>query len=125
VIAVSAFADSDGQPGGDGGETCDYDADDSFWYASNDGRDVDIAAPGSCIVSLTPQGTLRRNSGTSLAAPHVAGAVARYKADRPNASARSVRDWLLSDKASQPQGSPFGFTGDDDGSPERVLWLRG
>ena len=125
VIAVSAFADSDGQPGGDGGKTCDYDADDSFWYASNDGRDVDIAAPGSCIVSLTPQGTLRRNSGTSLAAPHVAGAVARYKADRPNASARSVRDWLLSDKASQPQGSPFGFTGDDDGSPERVLWLGG
>jgi len=128
VITVSAFADSDGEPGGTGRETCDRDADDTWWYASNFGEDIDIAAPGSCILSLTPGGSPRRSSGTSLAAPHVAGAVARYKAERPNASEGKVRAWLLSDKASREQSEPEGFdpsTDPDRRFAERVLWLGG
>jgi subtilisin family serine protease len=37
------------------------------------GPQVDVAAPGDRIVSLRPGGGLRRLSGTSQAAPHVAG----------------------------------------------------
>jgi hypothetical protein len=61
-----------------------------------------------------------------LSAPLVAGAIARYKAARPNASADVVRAWLLSEEASRAQNDPvFGFKGDRDNQPERVLWLGG
>ncbi len=127
VITVSAFADSDGKPRGEprprDPTTCDGSSDDAWWGDSNYGRDVDIAAPGSCVLTLTPRGGLLNESGTSFSAPHVAGAVARYKAERPHASARQVRDWLLSEKASRPQSDPEGFTGDPDNRPEPVLWL--
>ena len=124
VFTVSAFADSDGEPGREGPRTCDGNADDARWYASNFGADVDIAAPGSCIAVITPRGELRRSSGTSLASPLVAGAVARFKAGRPNASPDVVRDWLLSDEASRAQDDPdIGIVGDRDNYPERVLWL--
>ena len=55
VITVSALADSDGKPGGVGGNACfswgSYDRDDTFANFSNYGRDVDLIAPGKCIWS--------------------------------------------------------------------------
>ena len=56
VIAVSAFADFDGQPGGGAVATCRSDVDDTFADFSNFGPDVDIAAPGVCIRSTLPGG---------------------------------------------------------------------
>jgi subtilisin family serine protease len=56
---------------------------------------VDIGAPGSAIWSTTPQDTYRSFSGTSMATPHVTGAVAVYKAMNPSASAQQVRGVLL------------------------------
>ena len=97
VITVSALADTDGKAGGLGGNACyswgGYDKDDTFADFSNYGADVDIMAPGKCILSTVPggYGTL---SGTSMAAPTVTGAVALYKESRPNATPAEVREAL-------------------------------
>ena len=76
VITVSGMADSDGAPGHAGPGTCTGQADDTFLFFSNYGADVDVAAPGDCILSLGRDGKRRQLSGTSSASPHVAGAVA-------------------------------------------------
>jgi hypothetical protein len=60
VITVSALADTDGKPGGLGGNRCyswgTYDSDDTFANFSNFGSDVDLIAPGKCIWSTVPSG---------------------------------------------------------------------
>ena len=117
VITVSAYGDSDGRPGGQGPTTCFGTKDDAFLRFSNYGPAVDIAAPGACILSLKRDGGLEEISGTSGAAPHVAGAaahfIARYTSDhgsRPTAD--QTRAWLLNTASrSQPID---GVTGDRD-----------
>ncbi|MEA2622321.1 MAG: hypothetical protein QOH61_1231, partial [Chloroflexota bacterium] len=89
VITVAALADTDGQAGGLG-SGCTGDRDDTFASYSNYGPAVDLIAPGSCIRSLSVAGdNTTLMSGTSMAAPHVTGAAARYLAgfsvgSRPN-----------------------------------------
>jgi subtilisin len=97
VITVSALADTDGKPGGLGGHRCyswgSYDADDTFANFSNHGSDVDLIAPGKCIWSTIPGG-YQYMSGTSMAAPHVTGAAALLKADRPGLTPAEVKEAL-------------------------------
>ena len=120
VIAVSAFSDSDSQPGQLGPDTCYKIEDDSFWLYSNYGDAVDIAAPGDCIISTVPGG-LATYSGTSMATPHVTAAIARYLAlENPAATPDDVRTWLLT-VASRSQQSDKGFTGGKSSEP--ALWL--
>ena len=128
VLTVSGMADSDGAPGHAGPGTCTGQADDTFLTFSNYGADIDIAAPGDCILSLGKDDKRKRQSGTSSASPHVAGAVANFVQSftygngyRP--SPDQVRTWLLTE-ASEPQNSGVGFSGDPDGVPEPMLWLR-
>jgi subtilisin len=98
VITVSALADTDGKPGGLGGNRCyswgTYDNDDSFADFSNRGSDVDIIAPGKCIWSTVPGG-YKYSSGTSMAAPHVTGAAALLKSSRPGLTPGEVREALI------------------------------
>jgi len=78
ALTVSALADFDGEPGGLGSPTCRTDQDDTLADFSNWGTAVDIAAPGVCILSTFPieQGEYGTISGTSMASPHAAGALA-------------------------------------------------
>jgi len=98
VITVSALADTDGKAGGLGGNRCfswgTYDKDDTFADFSNYGGDVDLIAPGKCIMSTIPGARYAYMSGTSMAAPTVTGAVALYKESRPNATPAEVREAL-------------------------------
>ncbi|MGF1645308.1 MAG: S8 family serine peptidase [Kineosporiaceae bacterium] len=96
VITVSALADFNGQPGGGGAATCRADEDDTFANFSNYGPDVDLIAPGVCILSTARGGGLSTLSGTSMASPHVAGAAALYLVNNPSASPADVRTALRS-----------------------------
>jgi subtilisin family serine protease len=57
---------------------------------------VDIGAPGSGILSTVPTDTYANYNGTSMATPHVTGALALYKSANPTATAATVRNTILS-----------------------------
>lgn len=57
---------------------------------------VDIGAPGSSIFSTLPGGTYGSYSGTSMATPHVSGAVALYASVHPQATSDQIRQAVLS-----------------------------
>ncbi len=75
------------------------------------------------MLSSFPGGGTVLKSGTSMATPHVTGAIALYRAVNPLTTPSDVKAWLLAN--AQAQGGPNGFTGDTDGIAEPVVWLGG
>ena len=63
----------------------------SNWGATS----VDLAAPGVNIYSTLPSNGYGYKSGTSMAAPHVAGAVALLRDAFPNASLVEIKNMIL------------------------------
>lgn len=144
VLTVTAIADFNGQPGGGAASTCRADVDDTAAEFSNyalleSDKQHTIAAPGTCINSTWLTGLVgtpisvpslpdpglpvstntsgyNTISGTSMASPHVAGAVALCIASGgcANMTPKQIMDKLRNDAAGQP--TTYGFQ-DDPNSP--------
>ncbi|WP_405219852.1 cell wall-binding repeat-containing protein [Agrococcus sp. Ld7] len=89
-----------------------------------EGSDVikpDVAAPGVGIIAAGPnpadgEPTYRFLSGTSMAAPHVAGLAAIYLGAHPNATPAEVKSALMTTATD---------TLNDDGSASTDVWAQG
>jgi subtilisin family serine protease len=130
VISVAAMTDTDGVGWENGPNAgCGYSSeqDDTFASYSNYGADIDIVAPGTCIYSTDkddPDGDPVPMTGTSMAAPHVTGAIARYIAEkgapgsvgemRQLVRAAGRMDW-------DARTDPHWFGVNDQDPPNRVL----
>jgi subtilisin family serine protease len=69
---------------------------------------VDLGAPGVSVWSTLPGGGYGPKNGTSMAAPHVTGALALHAASHPSASAAELRAALLG--SAEPTPSLAGLT---------------
>lgn len=128
VITVSAIADSDGKCGGLGAGTGSG-ADDTFASFSNFGAPITLAAPGVDIRSTFLFGTYMTLSGTSMATPHAAGAVALLLEDpQNNFPPAEVKQILVQNGVSQTKqcsnvgDGNGGFSGDPDSFGEPMLY---
>ncbi len=78
-------------------------------YSNYGGTTVDLGAPGSGILSTIPSDRYAFFSGTSMAAPHVAGAAAVLLGERPGLSPSAVRRDLMMGGVALP--GPTGLAG--------------
>lgn len=141
VITVSAIDDYDGrcdEPPNltaetDGGPLPESELDTLALY-SNYGNGITIAAPGTDILSTVRLDNPILNgygyaTGTSQAAPHVAGAAALYKWLHPGASSAEVSQAIVSagttpsDICDRSRNSGLGYFSDRDSSPEPLLYV--
>ena len=136
VLTVTAISDTDGQPGGLLPDRCfgdDVPASFSNFAATSSAAGHTIAAPGACIRSTALNGGTTTMSGTSMAAPHVAGLAAlclgeagvagpcaslapatliqRLRADAQDRLARSSAYGFTGDPTRPPATGYFGFLG--------------
>ncbi|HYW12189.1 MAG TPA: S8 family peptidase [Longimicrobium sp.] len=84
--------------------------------SSNYGSCVDGYAPGGSITSTWINSGTNTISGSSMAAPHVAGVAALYKATYGNASTATIDSWI---KTNATQNV---VTGNPAGTPNRLLY---
>ena len=92
---------------------------DARWASSNDGPCVDLFAPGENITSagIADDGAVATGwSGTSMAAPHVSGWLARYLEAHPGATLAEAKEAVVS------AATTGVLTGIRNGSPDRLLY---
>jgi subtilisin family serine protease len=77
-------------------------------FSNYGSRSVDLGAPGVGIYSTLPDGKYGSYSGTSMATPHVVGAIALYASTHPRATAAEIKDAILN--AVTPTASVAGRT---------------
>ncbi|MGC8834731.1 MAG: S8 family serine peptidase, partial [Armatimonadota bacterium] len=154
VCTVSAMVDTDGKEGGLGSSTS-YGKDDTIASFSNysrsvtagnpvnsPGKAIDVAAPGVNILSTYLDNGYAYMSGTSMAAPHAAGAAALWFAAKRTRDVNSdgqvnaddaywVRQQLID--CGQPQTEwrppvnprkPSNPANDPDGNLEPLVYLK-
>ena len=144
VLAVSALGDTDGQAGGNGAATSYDTPDDAFasWTnysasvvpynpVNSPGAAIDLAAPGVDIYSTYLNGGYEYYSGTSMASPHVAGAVAlliaQYGRANNAAEVAAIRQALIDSAEAQTlwrAGQPDPSTDDPDANPEGLVRIQ-
>jgi subtilisin family serine protease len=85
---------------------------------SNYGSCVDLYAPGSSVTSTWYSSNTATNtiSGTSMAAPHVAGVAALYKATYGDASQATIDTWIKNNSTANV------ISGNPSGTPNRLLF---
>lgn len=66
------------------------------WFSNYGANSVHIGAPGVSILSTTLTSNYEYLSGTSMATPHISGALALYKSVAPNLSYSQLRQHLFS-----------------------------
>jgi hypothetical protein len=64
-------------------------------YSNYGATTVDLGAPGSDIWSTVPTNSYASYNGTSMATPHVTGAIALYASVHPGATAQEIRQAIL------------------------------
>jgi subtilase family serine protease len=84
---------------------------------------VDLGAPGVGIYSTMPDKTLGGLSGTSMAAPHVTGAVALYASMYPDTPADVIRAAILDSADHTPTASLSGGTSVSTGGRLNIGWF--
>ena len=80
-------------------------------FSNYGAANVDIGAPGVRILSTYPGNYLAYMDGTSMATPHVTGAIALYCSTHPGASAESVRQAILGSAIATPSLAAKTVTG--------------
>jgi subtilisin family serine protease len=86
---------------------------------SNFGSCTHLYAPGVSITSTVLRGGTSTFSGTSMAAPHVAGVAAMYKATFGDHSYDTIRTWLTNNATSGV------ISGNPSGTPNLLLYTNG
>ncbi len=123
VLSASAMNDTDGLPGGLGGPEIlcglGYPDDTAAGFSNFASLAVDqphtIAAPGVCVPSTSVGGLYGRASGTSFAAPLVAGTVALCIASGPcvGLTPSQIVQKVVADATAYNTANPgYGFQGD-------------
>ncbi|HYP55093.1 MAG TPA: S8 family serine peptidase, partial [Solirubrobacterales bacterium] len=122
VVTVSGIADYNGSPGGGGAPPAGCSAagaDDQRATFSNYGPKVDITAPAVCVATTATVGSgVIAPSGTSFAAPHVAGAAALLAMQKDPDSAADV-EWIK--KTLEEEGNLNWTDTSGDGIKEPLL----
>lgn len=118
---MSAVADLDGVAGAIAADSCG-DQDDTLADFSNDGPAVDVAAPGTCVVSTAVGGGYIVLSGTSMSTAHVSGAAVLLAAkEKPmgRAGVLALRAAIVA--TGSDAWVDDGGTGEPDGVKEPLL----
>ena len=121
VVTVTAYGDSDGRAGAAGatpscrtGEADDRYASFSNWSNNTTDSAHTIAAPGVCIRSTWLAGGYNTISGTSMATPHVAGALALCVGKNGVGAGPCASDWNAASLVTRIRStnSADGYSGD-------------